>query len=521
MSKKWISMLLAVVMLFGLSIPALAEGEPEAPPPAEVVEEAPPAEEVPPASDEIAPVEDAVTEDATVTEDVSTEEPPVEDANADAGIMTVSAAPVSVGGVTMTITGAVSGIKDYHFTSPDGRYCAVDPSSVSYGDGGSTTWDEEINTSSITTQISVASGAEIVFNVNLDCELSVTGGTVTNDEFWDRYYNDGEFDVWRFVTVKAPSSGNMTVTVIGSDAIGPEVIPFTFYNEDSSIVVSGGEWGSSWRNTVTNADGTTQEVVTTGGEFALDIKNGYSIEVLKGGYVAEIRAPEGPANLPDCTEYVLHVDLGATEFVISLVKNGEHYQVPDTTEPQNEAPPAEDTTAQTGGTFTDVASGVWYADTIQKAYSSGIVKGVTDSTFAPNGTTTRGQTVTMLYRAMGSPGGSNVFSDTTGEVGSAAGWASASGVTNGVSTTSFAPNSSITREQLVTMLYRLAGSPSADTSVLASYSDGSSVQSYAQSAVAWAISNGLLTGYGDGTIRPAGVATRAEVCTLIVRFMGA
>ena len=509
MSKKWISMLLAVMMLLGLAVPAFAEGEQEAPPTAEIVEEAPQAEEAPPASDETAPAEDA-----------STEEPPVEDANTDAGIMTVSAEPVSVGGVTMTITGTVSGIKDYHFTSPDGRYCAVEPGSVSYGDGGSTTWDKVINTSSITTQISVAPGAEIVFDVNLDCELSVTGGTVTNDEFWDRYYNDGEFDVWRFVTVKAPSSGSMTVTVIGSDAIGPEVIPFTFYNEDSSIVVSGGEWGSSWRNTVTNADGTTQEVVTTGGEFALDIKNGYSIEVLKGGYVAETRAPEGPANLPDCTEYVLHVDFGADEFVISLVKNGEQAQVPNTTEPQTETAPEADTTTQTDGTFSDVTSGVWYESPVMSAYEKGIVKGVTENTFSPNSTTTRGQTVTMLYRAMGSPGGANVFSDTSGEVGFAAGWASASGVTNGVSATAFAPNSSITREQLVTMLYRMAGSPAADTSKLASFTDGGSVQSYAQSAVAWAISNGLLTGYGDGTIRPAGVATRAEVCTIIMRYLG-
>ena len=514
MRRKWISMILAVVMLLGLSVPAFAEGEPEVPPPAAV-------DEAPPTTDEAIPAGDTATEDTAIVDATTTEDTPVEDVDADDGFMTVSAAPVSIGGVTLTITGIVSGIKDYHFTSPDGRYCAVDQSSVSYGGGGSTTWDNVINTSSITTQISVAPGAEIVFDVNLDCELSVTGGTVTNDEFWDRYYNDGEFDVWRFVTVKAPSSGSMTVTVIGSDAIGPEVIPFTFYNEDSSIVVSGGEWGSSWRNTVTNADGTTQEVVTTGGEFALDIKNGYSIEVLKGGYVAETRAPEGPAYFPDCTEYVLHVDLGAEEFVISLVKNGEKAQTPDTTEPQIEAPPAEDTTAQTGGTFTDVASGVWYADTIQKAYSSGIVKGVTDTTFAPNGTTTRGQTVTMLYRAMGSPGGSNVFSDTTGEVGSAAGWASANGVTNGVSATAFSPNSSITREQLVTMLYRMAGSPPADTGKLASYSDGGSVQSYAQSAVAWAISNGLLTGYGDGTIRPAATASRAEVCTFIMRYLGA
>ena len=77
MSKKWISMLLAVMMLLGLAVPAFAEGEQEAPPTAEIVEEAPQAEEAPPASDETAPAEDAVIEE-TVVEEAPAEEVPAE-----------------------------------------------------------------------------------------------------------------------------------------------------------------------------------------------------------------------------------------------------------------------------------------------------------------------------------------------------------------------------------------------------------------------------------------------------------
>ncbi len=62
--------------------------------------------------------------------------------------------------------------------------------------------------------------------------------------------------------------------------------------------------------------------------------------------------------------------------------------------------------------------------------------------------------------------------------------------------------------------------PAADASLLASCADGGSVQGYARNAVAWAISNGLLTGYGDGTIRPGSAATRAEVCALVMRYLG-
>ena len=209
----------------------------------------------------------------------------------------------------------------------------------------------------------------------------------------------------------------------------------------------------------------------------------------------------------DCMMVTVRADLGAKKLVMAAVKKDKTF-----------TPPEE---RDTSVVFTDVASGAWYESQVMSAYEKGIVKGVTENTFSPNGTTTRGQTVTMLYRAMGSPGGANVFSDTTGEVGSAAGWAASAGVTTGTTAATFSPNSAVTREQLVTMLYRLAGSPAASAASLTSYTDGGEVQGYAKDAVAWAIGNGLLTGYGDGSLKPGATATRAEVCALIMRYLGA
>ena len=507
MSKKWISMFLAVMMLLGLAVPAFAEGEPEAPPPAEIVDEAPPA------LDEAAPIEDVTAEDAIVEETV-TEEIPAEEENTDYGIMTVSAAPVSVGSVTANLTGNVGKIENITYLSTDNSLCyTVDKTGISYNTKEGPVWVTE--STGIPTQFTVAPGTKLAVYTNTENDISVENGSVLENVFHSFPSGSGELISFRRVSVQTPASGAITITVTGSNTPTPAQIPFTFYNNDpdSGVIVGGGnttvEGQYAWA---------LGDTVISGGSFEVWTGPGYEIQVLSGGSIESVQPPsgEGAAYVPGgSTCYVLHVDEDATEFVIAAVKQGEHFQAPDTNAPQAETPP------QSDGTFSDVTSGVWYEDTVMSAYEKGIVKGVTENTFSPNSTTTRGQTVTMLYRAMGSPGGANVFSDTSGEVGSAAGWASASGVTNGVSTTAFAPNSSITREQLVTMLYRMAGSPAvSSTDDIYMYTDGSLVQSYARNAVAWALSNGLLNGYGDGTIRPAGVATRAEVCTIIMRYLG-
>ncbi len=170
--------------------------------------------------------------------------------------------------------------------------------------------------------------------------------------------------------------------------------------------------------------------------------------------------------------------------------------------------------------FGDVASSSWYYADVMAAYGAGIVKGQTETSFGPNATASRGQVVTMLYRLEGSPAApvAAAFTDLTQEYyRDAVNWAAANKVVSGTSDTTFSPNSSITREQLAAMLYRLAGSPSVNGS-LSKFSDGPSVQSYARDAMVWAVDRGIVKGNSDGTLKPASSATRAEVCAMLMRY---
>ena len=136
--------------------------------------------------------------------------------------------------------------------------------------------------------------------------------------------------------------------------------------------------------------------------------------------------------------------------------------------------------------------------------------GSTASTFAPNDAMTRAMVWTVLGRMSGEnvEGGSPWYA-------LAQAWAVSDGVSDGTE-----PNSSITREQLVTMLYRQAGSPEVGVSELAllgRFTDGESVSSWAEEAMAWAVSQGVLTGDGD-LLNPQAAATRAQVAAILARY---
>ncbi len=491
MGKRWLCMLLLLALMAGAAIPAYGAEGLEAPPAEETMEEAPVPEEVPPA-EEAPPMEDALP-----AKEVAVTDKPE---------------PAAAQGVTLTIEGPTEGILWYVWYGLDDTQYSTSKSGTSYSyletpssPSYTQVWTEK--TDQIRRQVTVAPDSKMwVFLSDAVYDITVTGGVITENSL-------DTFTLGREVYVQCPDSGSVTLHIARTDGYVPERIPFTFYNETTDRVVGGGSTGD-----YAYPDGDT---VTTGGNFEVWAAPGYEIQVLEGGSVTKVCAPSGPAaqSVPAGTmSYVLHVDLGAERFVIAAVKQGETFTPP--AEGEEPSKPTE-TPLPEGVIFTDVPEGIWYENAVMTAYEKGIVKGVTAHTFDPDGVTTRGQAVTMLYRAMGSPAANGVFSDTKGEVASAAGWAAAKGVTTGATATAFAPNAYVTREQLVTMLYRLSGSPGMNTDeALRQYADGASVQSYARDAVVWALSTGLLNGYTDMTIRPAGYATRAEVCALIMRYLG-
>ena len=160
--------------------------------------------------------------------------------------------------------------------------------------------------------------------------------------------------------------------------------------------------------------------------------------------------------------------------------------------------------------FRDVATSDWYFDAVQYVLEKGLMNGTSDWTFAPNDATTRGMIVTILARVEGV--------NTNGNPWYAAGqkWAMDNGISDGTNMPGV-----ITREQLATILYRYAKQKGYDVSksaALTGFSDADKVSGYAAEAMQWAVAEGLLQG-SNGKLNPQGSATRAQVATILMRFM--
>ena len=171
--------------------------------------------------------------------------------------------------------------------------------------------------------------------------------------------------------------------------------------------------------------------------------------------------------------------------------------------------------------FEDVPEDEFYYDAILWAVGEGITNGVTTTRFAPDDLTTRGQIVTFLWRAAGEPEPSsneNPFTDV--KAGDfcykAVLWAVENGITNGVTKTTFAPNSNCTRAQAVTFLHRYLGKP--EPTIANPFTDVDSGEFYAN-AIRWAVENGVTTGVTTTTFEPDSTCTRGQIVTFLYRAL--
>ncbi len=175
-------------------------------------------------------------------------------------------------------------------------------------------------------------------------------------------------------------------------------------------------------------------------------------------------------------------------------------------------------------TYPDVASGSTFAADIAYVSQKGLMGGKSDGNFKPQESITRGQLVTILYRLEGQPAVSGAgFPDvaTGSYCDKAVKWAAANGITAGGKDGNFKPNDPITREQLATFLYRYnnyKGYQVAKQADLSKFSDGASVASYAKDALSWANGVGLVNGTSDGRLNPSGGATRGQAAAILHRF---
>lgn len=173
--------------------------------------------------------------------------------------------------------------------------------------------------------------------------------------------------------------------------------------------------------------------------------------------------------------------------------------------------------------FNDVAYTSWYYDAVKFVYDKGIMDGVSYYRFAPDATITRGMVVTMLWRMAGEP-----YEAAAGFTDVAAGryyttavaWAARNGIVEGMTSTTFAPDQAITREQLASILYRYAKwlGFSGYGSDISGYTDAGKVSSYAYDAMSWAVRSGVVTGTSARVLDPQGTASRAAAAQMFMNF---
>lgn len=178
--------------------------------------------------------------------------------------------------------------------------------------------------------------------------------------------------------------------------------------------------------------------------------------------------------------------------------------------------------------FTDLDADAWYHEGVDYALTNGLMNGVGGGRFEPDGQLTRAQLVTVLYRAAGEPDTGkqvNPFTDVADDTWytKAVIWAANNGIVNGVAKNTFAPDDSITREQIAAMLYRYAGAEAAKEDKLSAFPDAAKVSDWAKEALNWAVAGGLINGVADAngtaSLEPQATATRAQIATILMRWL--
>ena len=184
--------------------------------------------------------------------------------------------------------------------------------------------------------------------------------------------------------------------------------------------------------------------------------------------------------------------------------------------------------SNTAEIFDDVSADAWYVNYVDYVYSYGLMNGVSGKRFDPNGTMTRAMLVTVLWRIEGEPGTTKKcpFTDLKADwYRAAVAWAYENEIVKGMSETKFAPNNPLTREQIAAIIYRYAsfkGKDVSNTTDITKYPDYRSVSGWAVTNMKWAVAEGLINGMRDGKknyLAPQANATRAQVAAILMRYL--
>lgn len=175
--------------------------------------------------------------------------------------------------------------------------------------------------------------------------------------------------------------------------------------------------------------------------------------------------------------------------------------------------------------FSDIPEGAPYAQAVKYCRDNGLMNGTSATEFTPDESTSRAMLITILYRqqnASVSDTAANAFADVAADAWyyDAVRWGAANGLVSGIDAAHFSPEDLLTREQILTILWRTAESPAADAAALP-YTDANAISSYARTAAAWAYENGIVGAEAGATLSPAGYISRAELAQTLYNFLNA
>ncbi len=357
---------------------------------------------------------------------------------------------------------------------------------------------DETNTCTVTLDYNDNSGEDTVLTVAKNTSITLPSPNRFGYTF--RHWSDGS----------ETYSAGMTVTI--NDDITFTAV-WRSNSSSSGSSSGGGSSSSSNRYTVSVDSGIDNGSVSVSPSRAergdtvtitIDPDEGYELDSLT---VRDSRGNRIDVERQSDTRYTFEMPSGRVTVDATFTEVAETPETPDQI-----------------GSFTDVDTDDWFADAVQYMLDNGMMNGVTDTTFGPGTTTTRGMIVTILYRLEGEPDTTaSSFTDVASGMyyADAVAWAQANSIVTGITETIFAPDQAITREQMAAILYRYAQYKGYDVTAsndLSSYTDASRISAYATAAMQWANAEGLITGNTSTTINPTGNATRAEVATILMRF---
>ena len=311
------------------------------------------------------------------------------------------------------------------------------------------------------------------------------------------------------VTVPVMISGNpgfagFTLTVTAAEGLTLKEI-----GKGALLTSAEGMFTANVANSNVNWTGAAN--VTGDGEL-LDLTFEVDAAAAAGDYVIGIELKDGnQSNFANADEQPVAVSLNGGKITV-------------VSEPPTPGKPCDGGKDCPSYAFKDVNYGDWYHEAVDFAVTKGLFNGMSETTFEPNTAMSRAMLVTVLWRYEGEKkAGANIFTDVPdGQwYTDAVAWAAVNGIVGGVGDGKFDPNGNITREQMAAILYRYSESKGFDTSKtgdLNTFPDAAKLSDWAKTAYSWAVGEGLITG-NDGKLDPQGNATRAQVATILMRFI--